>query len=839
MRARIGRLIAISIAIILGVAFVVGSFVLADSMRSGFDSLFKDAFANTDLQVRTALAFGESDPTQPRDPVPADLVDTVAAVPGVADADGMLQRSAQIIDAEGDAVNTGGAPMFGASWDSTDPDETIELRDGAPPEGADQVAIDKNTADNNDLAIGDPIDVVTTTGRHTFTLTGTIGLGNTDGAGGATFVLWDPATAAEVLGAEGVYDAIDIRIAEGEDVAAVQQRIAEAIPDNTEVVEQETLIDESNSEINEFVGPLGTGLLIFAFITAFVSAFLINNVFAITIGQRLRELALLRAVGGAGRQVRRLIVVEAFVMSVIATVIGIFAGIGVAKLILAVFNAAGAGFPAFGIVLKPTAVVMAFLVGVGITVVSVLFPAWRASRIPPVAAMRPELGFDALQTKRLVAGTVTMIVGAVMFLVGLIARPGGTPGLIALAGGGAVLLFVGATSVSSTVAKPVTKLIGWPVAKIYKAPGQLASENAGRAPRRTSATVAALMIGVALVSAAAVFAASIRTTFEKIMDRGVTADWVVTGDGFALLPDVVAQSLAEVPELSAVSGVRGASVEIDGDEKQFGAADPVALEQLVNVGLEDGSWEGLQEGGIFVHNDPAEDLGLEVGSTVEATFQNGEVRELPVAGIYGDAALVGNWLMSSTMLNEIVSGEQNDFFVAAKTADGVSEDEARQAIEGALSEYPQAKVETADQFKDSQAEQIDQLLVIITVLLGFAIIIAVLGISITLGLAVFERTREIGLMRAVGMTKRQTRRMVRWEAVIVSTFGAIVGIVLGTLIGIALSLAVPDTIIEEISFSTSTIIAILIGAVLAGFIAALYPSVKASRMDILEAIATE
>ena len=281
----------------------------------------------------------------------------------------MLQRSAQIIDAEGEAVNTGGAPMFGASWDSTDPDETIELRDGAPPEGADQVAIDKNTADNNDLAIGDPIDVVTTTGRHTFTLTGTIGLGNTDGAGGATFVLWDPATAAEVLGAEGVYDAIDIRIAEGEDVAAVQQRIAEAIPDNTEVVEQETLIDESNSEINEFVGPLGTGLLIFAFITAFVSAFLINNVFAITIGQRLRELALLRAVGGAGRQVRRLIVVEAFVMSVIATVIGIFAGIGVAKLILAMFNAAGAGFPAFGIVLKPTAVGMAFLVGVGITVV--------------------------------------------------------------------------------------------------------------------------------------------------------------------------------------------------------------------------------------------------------------------------------------------------------------------------------------------------------------------------------------------------------------------------------------------------------------------------------------
>ena len=277
--------------------------------------------------------------------------------------------------------------------------------------------------------------------------------------------------------------------------------------------------------------------------------------FAITIGQRLRELALLRAVGGAGRQVRRLIVVEAFVMSVVATIVGIFAGIGVAKLILAIFNAAGAGFPAFGIVLKPTAVVMAFLVGVGITVLAVLLPARRASRIP-VAAMRPELGFDALSTKRLVAGTVTMIVGAVMFLIGLLARPGGTPGLIALAGGGALLLFLGTASVSSTVAKPVTKLLGWPVAKVYKAPGQLAAENAGRAPRRTSATVAALMIGVALVSASAVFAASLRTTFEKVMDRGVTADWVVTADGFALLPDVISQTLADVPELSAVTGVR-------------------------------------------------------------------------------------------------------------------------------------------------------------------------------------------------------------------------------------------------------------------------------------------
>ena len=837
IRARIGRLIAISIAIILGVAFVVGSFVLADSMRSGFDSLFSAAYEKTDLEVRTALAFGDGSDTATRDPVDASLVDTIASMPGVASASGEYQRNAQIIGNDGDAVSTGGAPMFGASWDGTE-DEAIELRDGAPPKGPDQVAVDKSIAEKEDLEIGTQIDVVTATGRHTFTLVGTVGLADTDGMGGATFALWDTETAASVLGAEGVYDFIDIQVAEGEDIGTVQQRIADVLPDNTEVVDRQTLIDEANDDVGEFISVFGTGLLIFAFITAFVSAFLINNVFQITIGQRLRELALLRAVGGAGKQVRRLIVVEAFVMSVIATVIGIFAGVGVARLILGIFNAAGAGFPDFGTSLSPTAIVMAFVVGVGITLLAVLIPAVKASRIPPVAAMRPELGFEALATKRLVAGTITTIAGAVMFLVGLLARPGGTAGLIALAGGGALLLFLGTASVSSTVAKPVTKLLGWPVAKIYKAPGQLASENAGRAPRRTSATVAALMIGVALVSASSVFAASLRNTFKGAMDRGVTADWVITSDSF-LLPDVVAATLQDVPEIAAVTGVTSVNLQIEDDSKTFGVADPTALEQLINVGLVDGSWQGLQDGGIFVHESPARDNDLEVGSMVEATFENGVTRELPIAGIYSDDYLVGGWLIGRQVVDEVVGGETQDFFVAVRTADDVSESDAKAAIESALADYPQAKVETADEFKDSQAAQIDQLLVIITVLLAFAIIIAVLGISITLGLAVFERTREIGLMRAVGMTKRQTRKMVRWEAIIVSTFGSVVGIVLGTAIGVVLSLAVSDSIIDGISFSPSTIIAILIGAVLAGLIAALYPSFKASRMDVLEAIATE
>lgn len=840
IRARLGRLIAIAIAIVLGVSFVVGSFVLADSLRAGFNTLFSEITANVDLQARTAMAFGENSDTTTRDPVPAELADEIAGVAGVEYVEGTLQRSAQLIDADGEAVTTGGAPTFGISWDSTNEQTTIEQRAGRPPSGEGELVIDKATADNEDFEVGDAIDVVTSAGRQTFTIVGTIGLGSTDGFAGATVAMWDPPTAATVLGAEGVYDFIDIRVADGEDVTEVQRRIEAVLPGNAEVVDRQTLVDEGNSDVNEFIGPFGTGLLIFACITAFVSAFLINNVFAITIGQRLRELALLRAVGGAGAQVRRLIVVEALIMSVIATIIGVFGGLGVARLILGIFNAAGAGFPDMSLVLLPRSVIAAFVVGVGITLAAVIIPARRASKIPPVAAMRPELGFDYLSSSRLVAGTASIGVGIGCFLVGLLVQPGGTFGLVALGGGGGLLMFLGTASISSTVARPVTKMIGWPVEKIFKAPGQLARENAGRAPRRTSATASALMIGVALVSAAAVFAASLRSTFTAILDRGVTADWVITSaSGFTPLPGAVGASLAEVPELSAVSGIRSSSVLVEGDQKLVGAGDPAALEQLINPGIVEGSWDGLDDDGILVHRDPAGDYDLSVGSTLELGFQNGVERDFTVVGIYEDAALAGNWLMSSSTLDSIISGEQQDFFVAVKNADGVGRDEARQAIESALADFPQAKVETADEFKSSQASQIDQLLVIITVLLAFAIAIAVLGISITLGLAVFERTREIGLMRAVGMTRRQTRRMVRWEAIIVSTFGAVIGIVLGTFIGVVLSLAVPDTVIDGVSFSPSTIIAILVGAVAAGLVAALYPSAKASRMDVLEAIATE
>jgi putative ABC transport system permease protein len=456
-----------------------------------------------------------------------------------------------------------------------------------------------------------------------------------------------------------------------------------------------------------------------------------------------------------------------------------------------------------------------------------------------VAAMRPELGFAALSAKRLVVGVVVTSVGAVMFVIGLFLRPGGTQGLLFLAGGGALMLFLGTASLSSTVARPVARLIGWPIARLFKTPGVLARENAARTPRRTSASASALMIGVALVSAASVFAASLRDTFIRVLDRAVTADYVISDASFQGLPTTVATTLRDLAELSAVSPIRATFGLVEGEQKAIGAADASALGDLLDLDLTAGGYAGMAQGGILVHQDPARDLGLMVGDGVEITFQNGVTDTLPIAGIYADAAVAGNWLISLETLERVSDVPPRDFFVVARLADGADPVAADLAVRAAMEAFPQVEVQTNAEFRRQQEDQINQLLIVITALLLFAIVIAVLGISITLALGVFERTREIGLLRAVGMNKRRTRKMVRWEAVIVSVFGAVVGIVLGTLIGIALSLAVPDTVIDGISFSPSTMVAILVGAIAAGLIAALYPARKASNMDVLRAIATE
>lgn len=835
IRARWGRTLAITLAITASVSFVVGTFVLADSLRATFNDLFVEINENIDLEVRSAQEF---DTTDLRDPIDVGLIDTVAAVPGVARVEGVLNRYAQVLQRDGEVLPTTGAPTFGTSWQGDETLTNVTVKGGRAPVGPDELALDKATADRAGFEIGDRVGYVTDLGPFEGTLVGLIGLGDADSFGGAQIVALDFETALERLDAQGKVDVIDIQIEPDADLATVQRAITEILPDQIEVVTGEQVAEETADQVNEFVSAFGTGLLIFAFVTAFVSAFIINNVFQITIGQRLRELALLRAVGASGKQVRRMITLEALALGVIATILGIGGGILVARGLLAAFDAAGAGFPSTSTVLAGRTVLMAALVGIGITMASVLIPARRAANIPPVAAMRPELGFAAMRARRLVAGAIVTVVGIVMFIVGLFARPGGTAGLIFFAAGGALLLFIGVASLSATVAGPVTRAIGWPVQKLFKVPGALARENVARAPRRTASSSSALMIGVALVSCAAVFASSLRASLIATLERSINADVIITDPAFQGLSPGIAEALADVPEVGAVTPVRSISGQVDGETRFFGAIDPVAFEQLVNPSLIDGTIADLGPGELLLNDGPAGDLDASVGSTVDVVFQNGQRRTLTVAGIYGDSTF-GNWLIGLDTLEEISDAPARDLFVFAGYADGVDPGVGLAAVKAALEQFPQADVQTTAEFQEANEDQINQLLIIISLLLAFAIVIAVLGISITLALGVFERTREIGLLRAVGMNKRQTRRSVRWEAVIVSTFGAIVGIVVGTFLGVILSLAVPDDIIERLAFHPTMIVIILVAAVIAGLIAALYPSYKASNMNVLEAIATE
>jgi putative ABC transport system permease protein len=838
LRARWGRTLFITLAVALGVSFVAGTFVLGDSLKSTFDNLFTRLNENVDLEVRSELAFDQANAR--RDPIPADLVATVAGVDGVDRVEPVLQRYAQLLDRDGDPITTQGAPTIGVSWSGPSALFGVELKAGAAPNGPDQTAIDKATASRVGYRVGDRVAIVFDGGQRSFTIVGLIGLGNADGFGGASVAAFDPATAQIVLGSEGTYDAIDVKVVEGVDPAVVAQRVEALLPEHTEVVTGAVVAQEAADQINDNISLFGTGLLIFAFVTAFVSAFIINNVFGITITQRLREIALLRAVGASGRQVRRLILVEALLISVTATVVGILGGLLIARALIAVFDAAGAGFPPTALVMQARTIIVSVLVGVGITLASVLIPSGRASRIPPVAAMRPEAGHPSmLAGRQLVRGGIMAGVGVLMFLVGLFGRPGGTPGLIALAGGGALLVFLGAASLSAAVARPVTRALGWALARWFGVPGTLARENAGRVPRRTARTSSALMIGVALVSAAAVFAISLRDTFGRILDRSVTADFIVTDESFQGLPPAVGDAMAALPELAAVSPVRGIAAQVDGSTKQFAAIDPSGFERLADIDMREGGYIGLDDDGILLYRDPARDLGVGVGDVVPVLFQNGVERNLTVVGIYGDAALVGNWLISIRTLESVTTQPPRDFFVVARIADGVDPGAARVAITTALAEYPQAKLQSNAEFRAEQEGQINQLLAVITALLGMAIIIAVVGISITLALSVLERTREIGLMRAVGMNRRQLRRMVRWESVIVSVFGALVGVAVGMLFGIALSMAVPDTIIDGITFPTTIVAIVLVGAVVAGVLAAWWPARRAAKMNILEAIATE
>jgi putative ABC transport system permease protein len=828
------RFLLTTFAVVIGVGFVVGTIVLTDSVRAQFNQLFVDINQGIDLQVRGVDQFDQGAFGQ-TPPIPDTLLAQVQAVPDVEEAAGNAGGlKALVIGADGQPVEPTGGPPLSVSWSDNSPNSAIQVLRGGPPQSGSEVGLDVDTADKADKDVGDTVTIITPIGPNDYTVSGVFSFGDSNALSGATLAAFTLPEAQRINNLEGKLQSIDVSVDDGASVDDVEQEISAFLPPGVEVVTASTVVSDSQAGLSPIIDTFGNVLLGFAGVTLFVSAFLISNTFTIVVGQRIRELALLRAIGATPRQIAGSVMGEALIVGILASVLGFGIGILIALGLNAILTAAGFGSGGTGLVISGRAFLAAVVVGLGVTLVSAISPARKSTTVPPVAAMRDGFTFKGMTMHtRFVAGLTMAVLGGVAITWALFGGPDTIPLLIGMIGG-ALLVFLGVALLSPAVAAPVSHLLGI-LYRPFKTAGHLAEENAARNPRRTASTASALMIGLALVTTVLVVGTSLKATFQETIDQTITADWYVVPTSFVGFDPALTQSLAALPELSAAAAVRQGQVQVDGSTKQISAVDFGEMTQVFDLELVDGS-VGAGTRGLVVNKDPAKDLGLSVGDQVTVLFNDTGAVSVPVVGISDQSSFLGNWIIDMTTFAANTTA-QLDQTVAAKTADGVSESDARAAIEPLLAPYQDVKLQDRDEFTQSQLGQIDSLLNVVNVFLLLAIIIAVIGITNTLALSVFERTRELGLLRAVGMTRRQLRRMVRLEAVIVAVFGALLGLVVGLLFGFAVSTALPDNFVSSISVPVGTLIFLVVLAALVGVLAAIGPARRASKLDILDAVA--
>jgi putative ABC transport system permease protein len=838
--ARKFRLFASSLAVMLGVAFMAGTLVLTDTIQKTFDELFSDVYAGTDAVVRAEGAF-DSAGIEQRGRVDATLVGTVSEVDGVADAQPDIRGYAQLIDRAGDVVGdpTTGPPTLGGNWIDSEELNGFRVSDGNPPRRDDEVVIDKKSADDTGYRVGDTAQVLVKGGPQDVTIAGIAKFGDADSPGGASFVLFTEDAAQELIAEPDKVDSIlvvaDAGISQGE----VVQRIAAELPAGTEAVTGEEVTKESQDEIKQGLSFFNTFMLVFAVVALLVGGFIIFNTFFITVAQRTQENALLRALGARKRQVLVSVLLEALAVGLIASVVGIGVGILVAAGLKTLLAAFGFELPAGGIVLTTSTVIISLIAGVGVTLVAAISPARRAGKVPPVAAMREvavgSTGYGSKQ--RIVVGCTLLVLGGALLGYGLFGSPGSP---LPIVGAAVLLVFFGVTALGRTVALPLSRFIGFPLPRLLGIRGQLARENAMRNPRRTAATASALMIGVGLVAFITIFAASAKASFGTVIDRAFTGDFVITSPaGLASggLDPSLAASLNDLPEVDAAGGIRAGIAEIDGSATQFVAASDEAFD-IVDVDPVAGSPADLGTDTIAVFEDVAKDKDLSIGDRVPVVFKDTGRQELTVAMIYGEPQPAGDWLLGTETYEANVD-DQYDFQVFVKKADGVDTPTAKAAVEQVAAGYPGAKVLDQSGYKADQTQFIDQLLNLIYAMLALAILIALLGIANTLALSIIERTRELGMMRAVGMKRNQLRSMIRWESVIIAIQGTLLGIVVGVFFGWALVTALSDEGIETFRLPVATLVVVVVLAALAGVLAAVWPARRAAKLDVLRAVVTE
>jgi putative ABC transport system permease protein len=834
LTARKLRLVLSSLSIVLGVSFVAGAFVLTDSLGKVFDDLFSTVSKNVAVDVRGTKVTSDGQGGDVRTLLPQDLTTTIENVDGVREVQGQVQGQAQLVDTDGKTVSTGGAPNFGFNWYDSDLLQSGAIVKGRAPSGPDEIAINGGLLDRTDYKLGDEAPVLTDQPLKSYTIVGIVEFDGKGSYAGETDVFFDTPTAQQVLNLQGRFTEITVAADDGVSETELRDRIRSVLPPKTQAITGEAVAKEQADDVKQGLGFFNTFLLTFALIALFVGAFIIFNTFTMLIAQRTRELALMRMLGASRGQVRRAVLLESVVVGLLSSVIGLIAGIGVAIGLKALFGVFGAQLPDGPTIVALRTVVVSFLVGTLVTAAAAFMPARRASRVAPLAALRDAATPDRSLKRQTIIGTLVLVVGAAAMTKAL------TDGGLQLLGLGTLLAFIGVAMLSPLVSRPVASFVGQLFNR--RLPGRLGRENAIRNPRRTAATAAALMIGLALISAVTVLGSSLKASVAKIAGNAINAEFVLNtnGPGF---PDAVLDAAKDQAGVASTAGVK-----VDGmnlcDNASCAAAKQVfvtafpssAIGKLVNITTVKGS-DKLAPDTILMSKDAATSRKLAVGDPVRVQFSRSDVEQLTLGGTYETNQLIGDYLVDESKAADFAT--QRNVAGLVGLDDPADATRVRTELDTALKQYPNVEVLDQSEFIGQTQDQVNQIVTIINILLGLSVLIALLGVINTLALSVIERTRELGLLRAVGMARKQVKRMIRTESVLICTFGGLLGLVVGSIFGIALQRALADEGVSELGFPVVTLLVYLLCSALAGVIAAALPARRAARLNVLQAIATE
>ncbi|MGI8809777.1 MAG: ABC transporter permease [Acidimicrobiales bacterium] len=829
------RLFGTALAVALAVTLVSGTFILTDTIDASFHQASADTGGSSDVVIRsTALFSAQANSLPEREPVPESLVARIAAIPGVKAAWTAIQGYAELIDKQGDAITAKGLPTVGSA---ATPDVT--LASGRAPAGPNEVAIDIETARRNGLVLGDRIKVLFSGSTEEFTIGGLLQAAGDVVA--STKAIFDSVTAQRVLGVEGQVDAIPVEAEAGVSPEALRTRINAVLPDQYEAVTTAQVARESAESWTKAVAFLPTALLLFAAVALLVGAFIICNTFSILVAQRARELALLRSLGASRAQLTASVLCEAMAVGVVGSLAGVVAGFGAARGLLALFDRMGFELPSSSAVFLPRTALIGVGAGVAVTVLAAVLPALRATRVSPVGALRGADGArSSATTGRLVLGAGAGLAGLATLLTGVLG--GGSAPLVAV-GLGAVGILASLALLTPLAAKPAAMLLGAPLVRLFGEPAFLGRENAMRSPRRTASTAAALMIGIGLVGVVAILAASVKASASRTVDDSLRADFVLTpaglGGAVSGVPPVVVDRLRKSPAIATVSEIRGGQWGLDGRNQTLLAVDPATVTTMHAVDDDSAaSVRRLDDKGVLVRDTVAERYGWRPGDAIPMTFAKSGTKKMLLQGTFSSTAVRTDFVITLGAYRANYA-QQFSLEVDVALAPGVSAVDGRAEIERALADYPVVKVMDHREVLAAQDEQVNRLLVPVTALLALSVLIALLGIANTLALSIHERTREVGLLRALGMARRQLRSMIRSEAAIIAALGAALGIAVALFFGWALVASMRHLGVTELVFPAAQLGGLAVLATVAGMLAAVLPARKAASLAVLQAISSD